>query len=65
VNASAQSFPQAEPSPVWSLVSAACELDKLFSGLPTSLLEALLKLEQTHAPDDDARDLANAMVAGG
>ena len=65
MNASAQSSLQAEPSPVWSLVGAACELDKLFSGLPTSLLEALLKLEQAHAPADDTRDLANAMATRG
>ena len=34
------------PTPVWSLTSAAREIDSVMSGLPTALLEALLRLEQ-------------------
>jgi len=41
-----RSSAQPGPTPAWSLTSAARDLDSVMSGLPTALLEALLRLEQ-------------------
>ena len=41
-----RSSAQPGPTPVWSLTSAAREIDSVMSGLPTATLEALLRLEQ-------------------
>jgi hypothetical protein len=37
------------PTPAWSLASAAAELDKVLTRLPTALLEALMRLERAPA----------------
>jgi hypothetical protein len=34
------------PTPVWSLTNAARDIDSFVAGLPTAVLEALMKIEQ-------------------
>ena len=46
MNILTRSSAQPGPTPVWSLTSAAREIDSVMSGLPTALLEALLRVEQ-------------------
>jgi hypothetical protein len=41
-----RSSAQIGPTPVWSLTNAARDIDSFVAGLPTALLEALLKIEQ-------------------
>jgi hypothetical protein len=46
VNSATRAFHLTGPTPAWSLASAAADLDKVLTRLPTALLEALLPLER-------------------
>jgi hypothetical protein len=65
MNSATGASPLAGPTPAWSLADAAADLDKVLTGLPTALLEALLRLERAPARGEPGRGLANLSVAGG
>jgi hypothetical protein len=46
VTSSVREFRSVQPSAAWTLTSAAREVDKVVSRLPTALLEALLRRER-------------------